>query len=203
MIIIDGSKTDLRIDTYKNLEELLISVTEDIRLDNRVVTDVFVNNELFSELYPHQAEDVAVADLTSVEIRSLPVGEMAVNMSGEMHKVADLLIAGSRNVARLFRQADDDEALELLRDLLDVAQDFMSMLNVLRTEFHLQEDPNFGTNMEKLASLLGEMTEVMENQDWIFLADLLEYELMPFCEDWKKIIVTLHANLQASLAEQD
>lgn len=201
MIIIDGSKSALSIEHFKNLEELLIAASKIDQLENRIVTDVFINDELFSELYPHQSEDIAAADLTSVEIRSVPIGEMAVTMSGEMHKVAELLVSGSRNVARLFRQADDDEALELLRDLLDVAKDFMSMLNVLRNEFGLQEDPEFATNMEKLASLLGEMTEVMENQDWIFLADLLEFELAPFCENWKKIIVTLHSDLQVSLTK--
>lgn len=198
MIIIDGSKTDLRIENFNNLEEILVTASEDARLDNRMVTDVLINDELFSELYPHQAEDIAAVELKSVEIRSMELGEMAENMAGEMHKVAELLTAGSRNVARLFRQADDDEALELLRDLLDVAQDFMSMLNVLRTQFNLTDDPDIDTNMEKLASLLGEMTEVMENQDWIFLADLLEFELAPFCENWKKILVRMNQTLQGS-----
>lgn len=199
MIIIDGNTSDLNINTFSNLEELLVRVSSDKQLENRVVTDVIVNNELFSELYPHQSEDVSTSDLTSVEIRSIPVGELAVNMTSELHKVAKLLSSGSRTVARLFRQADDDEALEMLQDTLDVARDFMSMLSVLRTEFSLENDDQFNASVEKLSALLSEMTEVLESEDWILLADLLEYEFVPVCGEWDNVVKNLQAKLDVAV----
>lgn len=199
MIIIDGSTSELQITTFNNLEELLVRAAADKRLDQRVITEVLVNGETFSELYPHQSEDIAVEDLQSVEIRSMPLGEMAVSMSGELHKASDLLISGSRTVARLFRQADDDEALEMLQDVLDVSRDFMSMLSVLRSEFALENDEDFNQNVEKLSSLLGEMTEVLESEDWILLADLLEYEFVPVCESWKSVILSLQEKLRLAV----
>lgn len=202
MIIIDGNTSSLDISNFSNLEELLVRVSSEKQLENRVVTDVILNDELFSELYPHQSEDIPTHDLKSVEIRSILVGELAVNMTAELYKVAKLLSNGSRAVARLFRQADDDEALEMLQDTLDVARDFMSMLSVLRTEFSLDNDEQFNSSVEKLSALLSEMTEVLESEDWILLADLLEYEFVPVCEEWDTVVKNLQAKLDVAVNDE-
>jgi hypothetical protein len=52
MIVIDGQETGLRVNNFANLEDLLVKVMEQDYLDNRMVTDVFVNKEAFSEIYP-------------------------------------------------------------------------------------------------------------------------------------------------------
>ncbi|MDR2727105.1 MAG: hypothetical protein LBC10_03835 [Deltaproteobacteria bacterium] len=197
MIIIDGRESALHINNFANLEELLVSASADSGLTNRIVTDVLINNESFSELYPHQAEDIASNELQSVEIRSVPYDEMAVNIIGELHKVTDLMGNGSRCVAALFRQADDDEALEMLQDLLEVTRDFMGMIGVLRNNFAVSADAEFMTRVEQVSSLLTEMTDVLENEDWILLADLLEYEFVPACDSWKQIIQTLRETIHA------
>ena len=132
MIIIDGAQSEKSITAFANLEELLKDVIQDDKMANRVVTDVLVNNEAFSEIYPHQAEDIACTDISSIEVRSVPVAEMAVEMSAEMGKVAQMMGHGAREVARLFRAASDTDALELFQDLLDVTRDFMGMLGELR-----------------------------------------------------------------------
>ncbi len=135
MIIIDGSQSEKSISAFANLEELLKDVMQEDQMANRVVTDVLVNNEAFSEIYPHQAEDIACSEISSIEVRSVPMAEMAVDMSAEMGKVAQMMAHGSREVARLFRAASDTDALELFQDLLDVTRDFMGMLGELRTNF--------------------------------------------------------------------
>jgi predicted house-cleaning noncanonical NTP pyrophosphatase (MazG superfamily) len=188
MIIIDGRESALHINNFTNLEELLVSAAGEDALANRVVTDVLINNEAFSELYPHQAEDIASDELQSVEIRSMPYDEMAMNIAQELLKVSDILGSGSRRIAALFRQADDDEALESLQDLLEVTRTFISMVGVLRNNFSVSADAEFATRVEQISSLLTEMSDVLENEDWILLADLLEYEFVPACDSWKHII---------------
>ncbi len=196
MITIDGANTNLRIENFANLEEILVRASSDSRLDNRIVTDVLLNDEVFSELYPHQAEDIAADAISSVEIRSVPFGEMALNIAGELYKVNEIMSGGSRQVARLFREGENEEALELFQDLLDVTRDFISMVGVLRSEFTLGEAGAFSANVEQISGLLGEMSEVLESEDWILLADLLEYELIPASENWKQIIQSLRETIR-------
>lgn len=198
MIIIDGQQSQMNIGNFANLEEILVQVINEDTMNDRIVTDVIVNEETFSEIYPHQAEDIASEFLKSVEVRSVPVNEMAVNIAREMYKVAQIMANGSKQVSRLFRQAEDAEALELFQDLLDVTRDFMSMLSVLRSEFSLTSSKEFTNNSEQFSALLSEMTEVLENEDWILLADLLEYEFLPVCENWKKVIQVVREDIRQS-----
>ena len=199
MIVIDGRQTDMKLDSFANLEEILVKVLTEDYLENRIVTDVLVNEETFSEIYPHQAEDVQTDEIRSLEIRTVPVGEMAVNISRELYKVIQVMTSGAKQVATLFRQADDTEALELLQDLIDVTRDFMGMISTLRAEFSLRGGVDFQTNVDQISDLLTEMTEVLENEDWILLADLLEYEFLPVCENWKQVIQALREDIRKAV----
>ena len=197
MITIDGRQSKMEIGNFANLEEILVGVLNNENMETRIVTDVLVNNEAFSEIYPHQAEDIGSEFIKSVEVRSMPVGEMAANIAREMYKVTQIMSNGTRHVARLFRQADDAEALDMLQDLIDVTRDFMGMIGVLRNEFCLDSgNREFNEASEQLSNLLTEMTEVLENSDWILLADLLEYEFLPLAQNWKQVIQNIRENLR-------
>ena len=196
MIIIDGQKSDLSVKNFDNLEDLLVKVMEDEQMNERIVTDVLVNDESFSEIYPHQAEDVAAQEIEKVEIKTVPIREMAVNITRELYKVINIMSKGSRQVADLFRQADDMEALDMYQDLLEVTKDFLGMIGILRSEFNLQDIPGLESSLKKLSELFSEMVDVQENEDWILLSDLLEYEFLPLVEEWKRIVAFIQDEIK-------
>ncbi len=198
MLLIDGHKSDLSFANFSNLDQVFVKVMEEGLLHDRIVTDVFVNDEPFSEIYPHQAEDIDASELRSVDIRTMPVGEMAVEITRELYKVVTLMGEGASRVAELFRQADDAEALETYQDLVDVTRDFLGMIGTLRGEFSLKDYREFMEASDQLSTLFGEMTTVMGNEDWILLADLLEYEFLPAVNRWKKVVAQLREDVRAS-----
>lgn len=200
MIIIDGRASDLRIENFANLEEILVEANTECTREQRIVTDVLLNSEPFSEIYPHQAEDIERDEIRSVEISTMPLGEMALNVTDELFKVTLIMEDGSARCAGLFRQGDDQQGLELFQDLLDVTRDFMSMVGVLRHDFISVSEPEFDTLVEKVSALLGEMTEVLESEDWILLADLLEFEFTPVCGSWNKVLEKLRSDISDTLA---
>lgn len=197
MIVIDGQQSGHSIGNFANLEQLLVKVMDDETLGNRIVTDVLVNEEAFSEIYPHQAEDIGVRDIKSVEIRTVGMTEMAANIVEELFKVQKVMYAGSRQIAELFRQADDAEALELYQDLIDVTRDFLAMVGVLRDEFSMTDSEYLSQRMEELSELFSEIMEVVENQDWILLSDLLEYEFVPALEKWQAVLTGIRTDIAA------
>ena len=197
MIVIDGQQTNMNMNNFDNLEELLVGVMNDHYLENRVVTDVLVNQESFSEIYPHQAEDMDMEEVNRVEIKTVQSSQMGVNIANELSKVIELMKEGGRRVADLFRQAEDSEALETYQDLLDVTRDFLGMISLMREEFDLREQKSFNQAMEELSDLVSELLEVQENEDWILLADLVEYEFLPVVDKWKKVVVQLQEGVQS------
>lgn len=203
MIIIDGQKSNFNITNYSNLDELLVGLMSQEHLDNRIVTDVLVNDEAFSEIYPHQAEDVDCRDVQKVEIRTMGLSEMGVNIARELYKVIRLMSEGAKQVAELFRRADDSEALEMYQDLLDVTRDFLGMVGALRDEFSLIKSDSFEEAVKELSGLFSEMLDVQENEDWILLSDLLEYEFHPLVDRWKGIVATLREDVRKAAAREN
>lgn len=197
MLFIDGKKYDLGERNFQNLEQVFSTVMEDGALENRIVTDVLVNDEPFTEIYPHQAEDIEMSEVESVEIRTMEVNDMAVEITRELYKVVTIMSEGGKRVAELFRQADDAEALETYQDLLDVTRNFLQMVGLLRNEYSLKEHVQYADAAEELSGLFTEMSDVLENEDWILLADLLEYEFLPAVEKWKKVIAQLREDIRA------
>jgi len=201
MISVDGREIGMQIDEFHNLEEILLKIMDGSELEGRIVTDVVVNDEVFSEIYPHQAEDIDIDEITSVEVKSVPVVDMALDITKELQKVVFLMDQGSRRVANLFRQADDSEALEVYQDLMDVTRDFLNMIGVLRAEASIKGGDAFDASAEEISNLFSEMVEVLENEDWILLADLLEYEFIPAMDRWKVVIEELQVRFTASVKE--
>lgn len=200
MIIIDGNKSDIQICSFPNLEEILVKVMEEDSMENRIVTDVFLNEEAFSELYPHQSEDIDSSEIQKLEIRSVSLGQMAADVTTELYKVITIMTTGARRCAGLFRSADVNSGLETLQDIIDVTRDFLGTINVLCSEFSISNDEKVQTIAKNLSNLIDEMSEIIEQEDWIILSDLIEFDFLPTCESWSSILGSLAQEIAQSKA---
>lgn len=201
MIIIDGRQSSMEIGNFANLEEILVKVMEDEVVSDHVVTDVLVNQEAFTEIYPHHAEDVEIDEIQSVEVRTMSMNEMAGEVTQELFTVIKIMQNGSRGVATFLRQGDTAEGLEVLQDLLDVTRHFLNTINVLHQRFPVQNTALYEDTAASLDKLLVEMCDVMGEQDWLLLADLLEYEFSPACEEWEQIVTIFTQDIAAAKVE--
>ncbi|MDR2504340.1 MAG: hypothetical protein LBD82_08205 [Deltaproteobacteria bacterium] len=197
MIVIDGRTSDMQVNNFANLEEILVQAAEDEHMENRIVTDVLVNDEAFSELYPHQAEDIEIADIRKVEIRTISIEKMASDITTELYKVITVMTAGASKSSALMRKSEIGGALEIVADVIDVTRHFLGMIAILRKEFSIDRDHELTPLAEQIGDLLDEMSEMINQEDWFMLADLTEYEFLPACESWNNVI----ANLAHDIAE--
>ncbi|MDR2051721.1 MAG: hypothetical protein LBQ63_08130 [Deltaproteobacteria bacterium] len=196
MIIIDGRASNLQADDFANLEELLVRVLEE-ELENRIVTDVLVNGEPFSELYPHQAEDIGIEDVREVEIRTVSVESMAADITTELYKVITLMTSGASRAATLMRRAEIGSSLEVVSDLVDVTRHFLGTVALLRKEFSINRDAELAPLVENMSSLLDEMSDMIDQEDWFMLADLAEYEFLSACSEWNAVLTNLAQDIAA------
>jgi hypothetical protein len=154
MIIIDGQTSNLQVGSFANLEEILVQSMSEERMGNRIVTDVLVNDEAFSELYPHQAEDIESAGIRKVEIRTVSVEEMAKDITTELYKVITLMTSGASRAASLMRKAEIGNALEVVADVIDVTRHFLGTVVLLRNEFSINRDNELAPLTEKMSGIL-------------------------------------------------
>lgn len=201
MIVIDGRESAMQIGNFANLEELLVKVVEEEVVCDHIVTDVYVNKEAFSEIYPHHAEDIGTASIKSVEVRTVSLNQMANDVAKELFTVIKIMQNGARGVSASLRQADIAEGLELLQDLLDVTRHFLSTISVLNERFPHSDEVPLQETTQALDKLLSEMSDVMSDHDWLLLADLLEYEFLPACENWDGVLQCVLKDIAATRVE--
>lgn len=199
MIVIDGRTSDMQVSNFANLEEILVQVMENA-MENRIVTDVFVNDEAFSELYPHQAEDIEASEIQKLEVRSVSVRDMASDVTGELHKVIRLMESGARRASELMRKAEITDALEVTSDLVDVTRHFLGTIGLLRSEYSIDRDAELAPLTERMSGLLDEMSEMIAEEDWFLLADLAEYEFLPACSEWDSVLENLAQDIASHKA---
>jgi hypothetical protein len=200
MIVIDGRESGLSLSNFANLEEILIKLMEEQNLDARIVTDVLVDDAPFTELYPHQAEDIDSQAFKRLELRTISMEEMAGSMAAELPKVISIMAEGGRKVAALLRQSEIAEALEILQDTIGVSRELLAAVQLLRGQFSGHDSSDVELLSATLGDLLGEIIEVMNNEDWLLVADLLEYEYIPACEGWRGIISGLDGDIVSARA---
>ena len=188
MLIIDGKQYDIGSKNFENLEQVFNKVVEDGHLEDRVVTDVKVNEEPFTEIYPHQAEDIEMAEIQSVEILTMATSDMAVEITLELYKVVNLMSEGGKRVLNCSVRRMMPKLLKPIRILSTSFANFLNMIGILRDEYSLKDNPEYFSSAEEMNAMFTEMSAVLENEDWILLADLLEYEFLPAVEKWKKVI---------------
>lgn len=189
MIIIDGTQSDLNINNYANLEEALVHITSQKDMQARVVTDVILNNQPFSEIYPHQAEDITAESIASLELKTVSTEQMTGDILTELPKVVSILSMSSTKVAQLLRSGETTEGLELMQDTIDVSRDFLATLSVLIAASKSMEVSQKIQKFSKTFSdIISEAIETMADEDWILTADMFEYELVPTIKSLDDIV---------------
>jgi hypothetical protein len=197
MIVIDGRESSISLSNFANLEEVLSKIIEEEGLEERIVTDVLLDDEAFSELYPHQAEDIEANSFSRLELRTVSIDQMASDVIGELPKVIDIMAGGSRQAAALLRKAELAEGLEVLQDIIAVSRELLNTVYVLRSQYATGPSKEIEELGATLGELLGEIGDVMANEDWVLVADLMEYEFLPACEGWRSVIDAINKDIEA------
>ncbi|RZB34892.1 MAG: hypothetical protein SRB1_00660 [Desulfobacteraceae bacterium Eth-SRB1] len=173
-ILIDGTETTLS-GSFGNLEEVLQEILKNQISEEKIVWTVRLNGENYSEKSPHDARKIRIDDIYTLEIGTTDktgIGRSFLENSG---MIFDNLCKSAEKISGLFRMSDEKEANRHFVKFLESYRDLILM-------FRQGEDILELDSQEKLASLekiADEIIAAQEKEDWIMLADLLEYELAP------------------------
>jgi hypothetical protein len=182
----------------RSLEEALVELNDRFVPEGQQLFQVRVNGEFFSERYPRESKYMELKEIATLDLKTIPDREMARVILGEVVQQAEILLQAIHQSARLFRVAAEDEAnhyfaqvLEALRWLLTTGDTACQVLQVdLRAAVAGQNRLN-SSFLRSLQELLSEMLEISENEDYILLADLMEYDLLPTVREWQQFLQNL------------
>ena len=195
-ILLDQQGTAIEESSVHNLEEILVKVMSDLIKPGQVITTVKLNGEVYSEKKPHDAVRISLSDIKTLEIDTMGTDEIAWRFLDSGVEQVDMIIQGAQKISELFRIADEGEANKQHAEFVNALRLFLQMVAEVKEILHLDLTSTFKgrtveDRVEKLSEMMDQMLHVQEEEDWIMLADLLEYELIPLLEEWKSILPLL------------
>jgi hypothetical protein len=143
------------------------------------------------------AMDTLMTSITSIELLELELahlGDLLANNLANAKEYLEKLIPGFQKAADLFRMGNEQEAHKFYLHILDGIDWFSQVvLNIVKSRGNQVEGQSLGDRQEKLTGLMAQMLEANQNQDWVLMADLLEYEMIPYYEDWQETLSHINA----------
>ena len=137
------------------------------------------------------------SDIDSLEVELANLKDLvATNLANALDYLKKL-IPGFEQAADLFRAGNEQEANKYYLQILDGIEWFSQVVSVImspdegETKLPDTDDESLEVRQKKLTDLMSQMLEANQNQDWVLLADILEYEMVTFYKDWEKILSKL------------
>lgn len=187
-IWIDGNPVVSAAIRGQNLEDILGELQEDHVPQDRMVGEVVLNGRTYSEDLPHAALEVGRDEIDTLELFTRSSAEVAVHFMTHGQKIVDSMRASLPKITEMFRLGDEAEANEHYLRFLESLHLLMGMLEqvggVMGIDFATPVDDQGSLNehLQLMAQIVSQLLQIQEQNDWIYLADVLEYELTPLLE---------------------
>lgn len=179
-ITVDGNNLKAADFAGANLEEILINLMDHPTVNNRIITRVLVNGDTYSEEVPHAAIEVERGAIKSLELVTKTAEDLSLHFMENGHYFVEMLRNALPRIVEEFRMGDEVEANEHFLSFLESLQLIINMMEQTKATMGLGDGMQLGSGehfMERLSETLSNLISIQEQSDWIYLADILEYEL--------------------------
>lgn len=197
-ITLNDQNLPVDLSHLRNLEEALVELNEKFIPPGQQLFHVEVNGEFFTERYPRESRYVHLGEVSRLDLKTVSDEDLARSILVDASIQVETMVQALEKSAALFRLAAEDEAnhyfaqvLEALRWLLQTGE---GACEVLEVDLGGVKNPQIGDVsdfLKRFQDLLEEMLQVYEEEDYILLADLMEYELLPMVTQWQNILSQL------------
>ncbi len=194
-IYIDSAPLDIEYEKFSNLEDLIYHVMSSHTAGDKLIVEVKVNDKTFSERWPGEAKIIPLDKIVKLEFITASLEEIASTMLADIPAQVESINKGLLEAAELYRVADEQEANLNFIKIVTSLRDFVNFVtqlknaNVIPWEKVEIKGMDIDTYYDRLIKLIDEMLDVQEDEDWILLADLIEYELVPIMNKWREFLM--------------
>ena len=197
-ITLNDQSLPVDLSHLRNLEEALLELNEKFVPSGEQLFQVQINGQHFTERYPRESRYITLGEVSTLDLKTVSDMDLARGILGDAALKVQTLVQALEKGAALFRLAAEDEAnhyfaqvLEALRWLLQTGEGACQVLDVDMVKESSPQTGDVSEFISRFQDLLDEMLQVYQEEDYILLADLMEYELLPMVQEWQKILSLL------------
>jgi len=182
-LTIDGNNLPAQDVAGANLEEIIANLMEHPAVGDRIITQVKLNGDDYSEEVPHAALEVMRSQISSLDLVTHSAEEISLHFLEHGHYFVETLREVLPKVVEEFRLGDENEANEHFLGFLESLHLTLNMVEQAKLAMGLSEDiavsvqGSLNDYLLRLSKILNTLMGLQEQSDWIYLADVLEFEL--------------------------
>lgn len=177
-----------------NLQEMLQTLMDSSLTHDRTLTEVRVNGQPYEEARLGAASALDRESIERLEVETLDARQVGLHFLGNAGQYLSTLASAVERVAEMYRVSDEGEASEHYVACLESLQLFMQVLQTTRDALALDFEAirtdgiSLEQRLERLAALVQELLSAQEQEDWVLLADVLQYDLCLQLHDWRRVM---------------
>ena len=173
-------------------------------LPGTFISKIMLNQQSF-EPDSAKARLTLVSQIQSLEVEILSIQEVVGKNLDNAEDYLRKLIPGITRASELFRLENEQEATKFFLSIIDgidwLTQVLDGILKVLDLDpaAMLIDGKTVKERQSHLIRLTSQLLEANQNRDWILVADLLEYEIAPYYEEWGCVLERLRQIFRESI----
>jgi len=202
IVKINDKEKSLDVGDVATLGEILEGIAKNDFKEKEFITDISINGEAIPEEKRDALNRRSASDITLIEIKTENLPELSVRTLEGMEEFLDGLAEAINESADKFRIDDETEANRHFVSCVDGLQIFIGVIDKIRSLNGLDfktiqcASASVAEKEAALLKVLNTLHNKQVNKDWITLADVLEYELLPIISAWRKILPVLCSAVQ-------
>ena len=140
-----------------------------------------------------EAQRMQISKIATLEVEISTLADMINKNIENADAYLIRLIPGIEKSVELFRIGNEQEANKFFVKIVDGIDWFSQVLDIILTAKEISPETVFeGKSIQdrrtSLVGLTQQMVDANKNHDWVLLADLLEYEILPYYQEWSNLL---------------
>jgi len=176
----------------ETLGDLLLHIEKEGVPQGNVVRSIKIDGQKSTPDSP-EVQKTQLSEIATLEVEISTLSDIINKNIENADAYLIRLIPGIEKSVELFRMGNEQEANKFFINIIDGIDWLSQVLDMILTAKAISPDTVFDGKsiQDRRASLVGltqQMVDANKNQDWVLLADLLEYEILPYYQEWSNLL---------------
>ena len=183
-IFVNEEERELKVASVSTLATVMEMVSDTLP-NGYVITDIQLNGKFLDKNWNETASKTYLLDDDNLAFRVEEAAGIAIDILRETKEYLIELLVNFDSIAKAFRISEEEEANSKFVAGIDHLQDYLRALGDATAllgkplETIIVNDVLFSQYINELAVILDNVIKTQNQKDWIMLADVIEYEMIP------------------------
>lgn len=195
MIRINGIERELPSESIA-FSDYLSNLNQEIEQSNQVISGIRVNGKELSEIEEENLKDQPIESLPELEVVTSNPRDLAYQTLETLEEYTDRIIISIHRAAEYYKQKNFISADTVFAKAIDNLDLFVQTIGGIKLALRVGLNPKLALIEASLISTMNDLLDAKRQNNYVFLAELLEKDLVENLTEWKSEAFPLLKNIR-------